>query len=238
MSIFSKLFNTEKKDFTYNGPRPPSRLDQVQGGAEYYKNLQDRLARRGIGYGDDYVGYANPQVANLRGTFQSYTLPELESELSKTGRRRGTSGFQQIEQAYRNQTLNENDIIGRLAQRQAEAQREDVNNALSGLGDYARSNADLEGRAANFEYDKLYAPQVDREQKRMERESQGYQQLGELGVRAAFMPFTGGASMIGYSPNKSATMGQYNPYDFQNYLPYGRSGNSLNQRITRRATYS
>src|SRR3990167_1325661 len=118
MGLFGKLFNTQKKDFTYSGPRPPGSLLSVTGGKPYYDTLQARLAGRGVGFGEGYADkYANPIIQNLRSRFESYTMPELESELSRTGRRRGTSGFQQISQARREQGLSEGDVFSRLQQR-------------------------------------------------------------------------------------------------------------------------
>lgn len=204
MSILSKLFGSQKKDYTYNGPRPVSTLADVPGGKEYYQNITDRLAGRGVGYGADYVGYANPEVTKSHDYFTSYQVPELKSELTASGRRGGSSGFQQLNKAYQEQGLNESAIVGRLAQRNAEASREDTNTALSGLGNYANNEVNLKNNAANFEYDKIYAPQVNREQDRVQAEAKGYQGLLDRGLQAA------GYGLSSYAAPAAAAGGGFN----------------------------
>lgn len=194
-NIFSRLFNSQKKDYTYNGPRPVTSLSQVQGGPQYYQTILDRLAGRGVGYGSDYASLANPQIQQLHNQYTGYTLPKLKSELSATGRRAGSSGFQQIARSMSDQADKENAIIANLAQRNAEASHGDVNTALQNLGNYANNEANLVSNAANFEYGNIYAPQVARDQQRMDNESVRLNRLGQAGVSLALAPFTGGTSL-------------------------------------------
>lgn len=230
MSIFSKLFGTKKKDFTYTGPKPLSSLEGLPGQAEYYKTIQDRVAGRNTGFGEDYASkYSNPIIQNMRNQFQSYTLPELTSDLSVTGRRRGTSGFQQLNKAYENQGLQEGDIFSRLQQRNEDQKRLEMNNAINSLYDYTRNEAAMRDNAANFEYNNIYAPQVQREQDRMARESEGMRNVA-LATGGLFSPL----ETQSFLPNTQTLVSQYNPYDYRNFLGYGKSGNSLNDRISQR----
>ena len=150
MSLFGSLFKTQKTP-SYAGARPPAGLSDVEGGRDYYKNITDRLAGRGVGYGEDYTSNANPQMAQLRNQFSGYTMPELNSELSLSGRRKGSSGFQQISRAYGDEADKENSIMAQLMQRNAEASHNDVNDAFSKQGQYAETNANLAGNYANFD---------------------------------------------------------------------------------------
>jgi hypothetical protein len=159
MSMLSNWLG-KKKDTTYTGPKPTTSLTQVKGGQDYYQSLVDRMAGRGVGYGDVYTSTANPIMANLRGQFTGYTLPELKSELSATGRRKGSAGFAQLDKAYRQQGLSENDILAQLVQRNEEQKRAEINAAQAGMGEFARNEANLADNAANFEYG-LYGNQVN-----------------------------------------------------------------------------
>lgn len=237
MSIFSKLFSSGKKDFTYTGPRPPASLLDVTGGKDYYDTITNRLAGRNVGFGDNYASlYSSPIIKNMRRGFTDYTIPELTSELSRTGRRRGSPGFSQIKQAYGEQADKEGDIFSRLQMRNEDQSRNEINDALERLGLFNRNEYDVKKGYSDWEYNNIYAPQVDRELYRMGNEAKGYQKLGELGVRAAMVPFTGGVSMMGYTPATSS-------YDLRGGIGnadigYGRSGQSLNQRLAQRARYA
>lgn len=201
MSFLGKLFNSNKKDTTYNGPKPYQHFDEATGGKQYYQAILDKLAGRNVGYGDEYVSYANPQVANLRNTFNSSTLPELKSELTATGRRAGSSGFKQLEDAYTKQAFNENDIVAQLAQRNAEARREDMNQAESDLGNYALTDSNMMKDSANFEYAD-HNRQVNEATARRDKEAQGYQQL----VGAASNALTAGFGGIPSLPKSSPSL--------------------------------
>lgn len=236
MSIFSKLFNSGKKDYTYNGPRPPSSLTEVRGGQDYYNNIQDRLAGRGVGFGDSYASqYANPIIKNQRNTFESYVVPELKSELSATGRRGGSAGFAQLAKAYGDQALNEGDIFSRLQQRNEDQSRREINDALSSLGNFANNEANLKDQYANFEYNKIYQPQVDREQQRLANESAGYQGLLDRGLQAV------GFGISNSTPNPyggGIPTGSYVQSGYQSYPvttpPYGYNYGNINSRLAAR----
>jgi hypothetical protein len=67
MSFFGKLFNSNKKDQTYNGQRPLSTLTQATGGQDYYDRIRARMDGRGVGFGEGYATkYANPIIKNMR----------------------------------------------------------------------------------------------------------------------------------------------------------------------------
>lgn len=84
MSFFGKLFNSDKKDTTYNGTKPVTSLSQVQGGPEYYNAILGRSRGQNVGYGDSYTSNANPQMEQLRNQYTGYQLPALNSELTAT----------------------------------------------------------------------------------------------------------------------------------------------------------
>lgn len=153
MSLFSSLFKTSKTP-TYSGPKPYKSLLDATGGQEYYKNITDRVAGRGVGFGGDYAEkYANPIIQNSRNTFQNYTLPELKSDLTLTGRRAASSGSGALEAAYRNQTAGENDVFSRLQQRNEDQQRNEINNALESLGAFNKGDYDAQNIYSNFDRD-------------------------------------------------------------------------------------
>lgn len=224
MSLLSSLFKTQKTP-SYQGQKPDSSLLQGVGGQQYYNTLQDRIAGRGVGYGDNYASYANPQIAQMKNDFSSYQLPELQSELSATGRRSGSGGFAQIAKAYQNEGLNENALYGQLMQRNAEASHTDVNNAISGLGDFNQRDVNTQANAANFD-NSLYGQQSRNIQadNAYNQQTAGNVLTGAVELGAA--PFTGGASlgMGGFSNPFSGGSPSIN-YGGQQYAtsqpPYG-----------------
>lgn len=196
MSILSKLFNSEKKDTTYRGTKPVSSLTQVKGGNEYYNTIQDRLAGRNVGFGDSYAStYANPIVKNMRANFEDYQMPELEAELSRTGRRKGSGGFTQIAQAYKEQGNQEGDIFSRLQQRNEDQMRNEINDALGRTGDFAQNEANLVDRLAAFDYGD-HTRQVTEAAQRRANESAGMQNLVFAGADA-LMGMAGGVGGVG-----------------------------------------
>jgi len=233
MSFLSKLFGSSKRDTTYHGARPAYSLSEVQGGKEYYQNILDRLANRGTGYGDDYETTANPIIANLDNQFKSYDLPELKSELTLTGRREGSGGFDQIRRAYQENTLAKNDILARLVQRNREAKRDDRNNAFTSLGDYANNEADLRDRAVSFDYAD-HNRQVSEADTRRQREAFGNRNL-LAAASDTLLGFAGPNTVSRYSASGPA---RFNRLDPRNYLGYGISGQSHAERINRRNRYA
>ena len=231
MSIFSKLFGSSKKDFTYQGTKPVTSLSQVQGGPEYYKTITDRLAGRGVGFGDTYAEkYSNPIIQNSRNQFSSYQIPELMSELTVSGRRRGSGGFDQIRRAYQEQGLNENDIFSKLQMRNEDQMRNEINDALGRVGDYADNEANLVSKRAAFDYDD-HSAQVGREQDRMSKEAQGYQNLLSAGA-----DLLSGQPPIPKptQPITSINYSGYNPSAPGMNVGYGKSGKTMNQRLLQR----
>lgn len=232
MSWLSDLFGGGKKvNMAYSGERPVTSLSTVQGGPEYYKTLQERMAGRGVGYGSDYESLSNPMIAQLHNAYTGYQLPELKSELTATGRRAGSSGFQQLARSGSDQADKENSIMAQLMQRNAEASHNDVNSAVEGMGNYAKTNAELADRAANFDQgiwsaDKNY--QIGSNAAR----TQGAQNLLGMGVNAAMIPFTGGMSALG-APSANA---YGTPLDLYRANPYRQP--SAAQRLLQRAGQS
>ena len=238
MGLFDKLFGSEKRDTSYQGPRRISSLTNVRGGEDYYKNIMDRLQGRGVGFGDDYADiYSSPIIKNMRGNFESYQMPALTSELSATGRRRGSGGFDQIRRAYSEQGLQEGDIFSRLQQRNEDQKRSEINDALNRLGIFNQNEADLTNQQADSEYG-MHQDQLSEADTRNQRKAAGLQKLVTTAGSLIAAPFTGGASLAGLT-NMSASRSGGDPYSV-NYLNpssnigYGRSGNSLNDRLVQR----
>lgn len=144
-----------ERDTTYQGASPRYSLTDVAGYKEAYPELIKRLSGQGVGYGAGYEDiYSNPIVNKMRGQFQNYQLPELQSELSKTGRRKGTAGFDQIRRAYQEQGLNEGDVYSRLAQANEAQKRNEINSALQGLMQFGGAETAQHNTATGFDYGK------------------------------------------------------------------------------------
>lgn len=216
MSIFSKLFNSEKKDTTYSGPKPYGSLLQAQGGQDYYNRILGRSQGQGVGYSHDYVEKAsNPVIARMRNKFSSYDIPELKSDLSLTGRRKGSSGFGQIAKAYENQGLNEEAAYAPIYAAAEEAKRADTNTGITQLGEFNKGDFDARNILSNFEYADN-SRQVSEANQRRSNESAGLNRAGQLITSVGLAPFTGGASLAGAS---GAFGGQsYDPYGLQSLI--------------------
>lgn len=184
-NFFSDLFGTTKKDTTYTGTKPVTSLSQVQGGPEYYKAILDRSNGIGTGYGADYTSNANPQIKQLHDAYTGYELPELQSELTATGRRAGSSGFQQVSRSMSDEADKENSIMAQLMQRNAEASHTDQTNAIGDVGNYAENEANLVGQRANFDYADN-ARQVAEAQKIQDNRSKENSAIGQAGVQLLF----------------------------------------------------
>lgn len=229
MSWLSNLFKSGKRDTTYRGPQPTQSLTQVRGGPEYYQTITDRLQGRGVGFGPNYASkYANPIVQNLRNRFESYDIPALTSELSVTGRRRGSGGFDQIRRAYEEQGLTEGDVFSRLQQRDEDQQRNEINDALGRVGDFAANEANLRDKYVASQMADHDA-QISRADAERERQGGLVSRAGQAFISLAAAPFTGGGSLA-LLPRYSTVQSGGNPN-----VGYGRSGNSLNQRLAQRA---
>lgn len=208
MSIFSKIFGSTKKDTTYNGTKPVTSLSQVQGGPEYYKKITDRSNGIGVGYGDNYTSNANPQIAQLHNQYTGYQLPELKSELTATGRRAGSSGFQQISRSMSDQADKENAIMARLMQNNAEASHNDVSQAIGDVGNYAQNETGLVNNRANFDYADNNR-QVQEEQNRVKAESAGYLKTIQAATDFASPYINSGMSSLMGRFQPSAQAGTY-----------------------------
>ena len=241
MSILSKLFggSSEKRDTTYRGPQRYANLAEAQGGRESLDELKRRLMGVGVGYGANYESaVANPIVQNMRAGYNQNVKPELLSELSATGRRRGSAGFQQLSQSLSNQNLEEGDVYARLYAENEAQKRNEINSALTDIQGFAKSDVGVQGAYVGDQ-------QADHEAQ-LAREDTRRKAKGEENLRAvqavtdlADNYMTGGMYGMAKGPITSASYSgspQYNP-DPRANLPYG-SGNSLNQRLALRKALS
>ena len=235
MSWLSSFFGGSKKvDTSYTGPRPVGSLADVQGGKDYYKTIQDRIAGRNVGFGEGYADkYSSPIIKNLRRGFTDYTMPELTSELSRMGRRKGSAGFSQIERAYGEQADKEGDIFSRLQMRNEDQGRSEVNDALERLGSYASNEANLMDRLSGFEYDARRNEIADARAGRKEDNERTGKVLATAG-ELALAPFTGGASLAGLANKSASAPYDLNSFDPRNYIGYGDSKTNLIQRVSQR----
>lgn len=176
MSWFSKLFNSGKHDTTFHGSLTQD-LRDMPGGKEYYDTIMNRLQGRNVGFGPDYAEkYANPIINESRSNFTSYQIPELTSELSRTGRRRGSGGFDQIRRAYQEQGNNENAVFSQLQQRNEDQSRNEINDALARSGQFAQDEATTRDNSVKFQK-QLNDDQVAQANARRANESAGLQNL-------------------------------------------------------------
>src|SRR3990167_1020925 len=209
MSWLSNLFGgNQKKDTSYTGPRPLSSLTLNPSGKAYQDEILARLAGRNVGFGQDYASkYSSPIIQNMRGQFEGYQIPELNARLSAEGRSRGSGGFSQIAQAYKEQGLQEGDIFSRLQQRSEDQQRQEISDALARTGQFAKDENAVHDRLVNFEYGANRDQIGDATAQRKEgREAFGGFLQG-VGERAA-IPLTGGASLV---PSITARLAQRSP---------------------------
>lgn len=229
-NFLSRIFGgkSEKRDTTYQGPKPVTTLASVQGGPEYYSEIMKRMGGQGVGFGDTYSNkYASPIIARMRNNFEGYELPELKSELTASGRRGGSAGFDQLRRAYQEQGLAEGDVFSRLQQRNEDQQRNEINDALSRVGAYASNEANLVGNRAQFDYAD-HTKQLATEDAR--RDAAQDVRLRGLGAAMMFIPGAQGAgmSMGGFSPTN---------FDYNQQVPFGSANMSMLDRMGQRYRY-
>lgn len=242
-SFLSKLFNSSKRDTTYTGAQPYASLTQAQGGADSLAELKRRMAGVGVGYGSDYENQAaNPIITNMRGLYNSRTMPELVSELSATGRRRGSGGFEQLRQSLQDQGNQEGDVYARAYQANQEQKRNEINQALSDTQDFARSDADLQNRAAQFSYAD-HMKQVNQENQRTANQATGMQNLVAAGADIFSQMAGGGSNIFSAQPKQTGQMlfsgaGSYPitappaGYNYQYQKPQGGMLQSLRKALS------
>ena len=195
MSWISDMFKTTKTP-SYNGLRPPTSQTGLYGGQDYYNQINNRSQGIGVGYGPDYTSYANPQIAQSHNAYTGYALPELKSELTATGRRAGSAGFQQLARSQSDQADKENSIMAQLMQRNAEASNADVNKAIEAKGSWVKNEAGLGENAANFDND-LYGQQTKNLQYDKGMNDQRTGNVIQAGYDLVSPMFTGGGSSLG-----------------------------------------
>lgn len=230
MSWLGNLFGgNQKKDNTYSGPVPYNSLRDASGGEDYYKTILGRMQGQGVGYGEGYADRnASPIVKNMRNTFNSYDIPELKSELSATGRRKGSAGFDQMRRAYQEQGLNEGDVFARLQQQNDVASHEDVNRSIEQLGAFNQNDYNARTTASNF-YNQQNRDQVADATAQKNEGNAAFQRL--LGQASLAMPTSGLQSMFGGGmqlPNFSST-----DFAANKTMPWGQGG-SMNDRLALR----
>jgi len=227
MSLISNLFKT-KKTPSYGGIQPYGTLLDAAGGKDYYDTILGRSKGNSQGYGENYVSNANPQIAESHNNYTGYQLPELKSELSLTGRRAGSSGFQQIARSMSDQSDKENSIKARLAQNQSEAIYNDTNNGINDLGAFNTGDFNARKSLADFQQNQ-YRQETSNIQNDRSRNDQMAQNIGQGAVALAGVPFTGGASLYpsmadpyGFKAAVQARTPAPQPYQ----QPYGNYGNA------------
>lgn len=226
MSWLSNLFGgNQKRDTTYQGPKPYGSLREAAGGEDYYKNIMSRLQGQGVGYGEGYADRtSSPIIKRMRNQFSSYDIPALTSELSATGRRRGSAGFDQMRRAYQEQGLNEGEVYANLDRENTVQSRNEINDASERLGAFNKGDYDARGNIANFEYANNRQQVADAGAQR-DAGNAAFQRL--IGVGTAMLP-TGGASSIAKMPSFSTT-----DFASNKFVPWG-SGGSYYDRVARK----
>jgi len=208
MSLLSSLFKTQKTP-TYSGQRPFTSLMDAQGGQDYYKTISNRSKGNDVGYSSGYVDkVTNPVIARMRNQFQSYDIPALQSELSATGRRKGSGGFDQIRRAYQEQGLNEEAAYSPIYAAAEEARRDDINSYTNNVGEFALNDANVRNTAATFDRGTFNdAVQTGVQDKTANRQQAGNLLYGALDFSSPYinqitsrMPnMTSGSSRMGFN---------------------------------------
>lgn len=232
MSWLSGLFGGDKKrDTTYTGTKPVTSLDAVSGGPEYYKAISERLQGQGVGYGDQYANQvSNPIIARMRNQFSSYDLPELQSQLSATGRRKSSGGFDQLRRAYSDQSLAEGDVYANLYRENEGVKRNEISDALGRMGAYAADNANLVGQRSQFDMGD-YKNQLDQASQQRTEGNAAFGRL--LGTAALGIQGVGGMGGV-----QGGGMPQFSPTDnYSNMYQSWGQGGSMNDRVARKAAY-
>ena len=231
-NIISKLFggSSDKRDTTYNGPQPYAHLYDAPGGSDALAEFRRRLAGQGVGYGDAYATQvSNPIIKNMRSKYQSDVYPELTSELSATGRRRGSGGFAQLAKSLQGQSLEEGDVFANIYRENEQQKRREINDSLSGLERFGQNEVGVQGDYVDFQKKDNNAQLLREDARRKARGEENMRAITTAG-QIAGMPF--GGSSYG-SPITSANSSNYGSMAFNPNanIGYGRSGNSLNQRL-------
>lgn len=236
MSWLSNLFSgSQKRDNTYSGPTPYGSLVSAEGGKDYLDAIRGRMQGVGVGYGEDYADRnSSPIVKNMRNRFQSYDIPELQSQLSATGRRKGSGGFDQIRRAYQEQGLNEGDVFARLQQQNDVASHDDVARAIEQLGAFNQNDYNARNTASNFAYNQSRDQVGDAAGQRAEGNA-AFQRL--IGVGTSLLPTGGGMSSVMPTAQSNA-YSNYAPQQTQYMYPGVQSMqsafyNNVNPRLKR-----
>jgi hypothetical protein len=198
MGLFSRLFSgSQKRDTTYQGPRPPQ-LTNFRLGRSVEDELLNRIAGRNVGFGEGFVDKTtSPLVRSSRARFNQTTLPQFQSQLSATGRRRATGGTGQLGQLLLNQSLAEGDIIGNAIRANELQKRNEIANALTQGQSFATTQANLGANAAAFEKG-LHDDQINQENlRRANRDSAVGGLIGTAaGIGSAFLPQSQGINSV------------------------------------------
>lgn len=227
MSILSKLFggSSEKRDQSYTGPQPYAHLYDAPGGSDALAEFRKRLAGQSVGYGDAYANQvSNPIIAAMRNRYQSQVYPELVSELSATGRRRGSGGFEQLRRSLTDQAFAEGDVFANLYRENEQQKRSEINDALSGLERFGMNEVGVQGdyvAAQKADHDAQLAREDARRTAKgaenMRALQAGSDLLGNI-VSGGFGQFGGGGGqqMFNYGGQQYAVTPPPYGYDYSN----------------------
>lgn len=218
MSWLSSLFSpSQKRDTTYTGTKPVTTLQSVTGGPEYYNAISRRLGGQDVGYGDEFANQAsNPIIKRMQSNFKSYELPELYSELSASGRRRSSGGFDQIRRAYQEQGLAEGDVYSGLYRENEGVKRKEISDALARMGAYAADEANLVGQRADFDMGD-YKNQLSQANSQKQEGNAAFGRL--LGTAALGIQGIGGMSGMGGGGGTSMMSQNYAPQQAKYMYP-------------------
>jgi hypothetical protein len=237
VSWLSNLFKgNQKRDTTYTGNKPATSLTQVRGGQPYYDMIYGRTQGQDLGYGADYASkYASPIIKNSRNKFEGYTIPELKSELSATGRRRGSAGFDQMRRAYEQQGMTEDETFANLQMRNEDQMRNEKNSAISALGTFAQGEANMLADRAQFDYgdykNQLATADAQREQGRTNTRAL-FDVGAQIAMAAAGIPTAPKTSTAtpAYSSAYTENLMNRNPNYYQP-IKYGQAGSVGSQGL-------
>lgn len=136
----------------YKGFEPYSSLKEIPEGQKYATTLQERLAGRGVGFREkELSSLTSPYAAQARAGLKEQTIPQISAQASARGVGRSTIPVSRIglESAATERSIEEKIAALRLAN---EAQRrQEINQALSGLGQFTSAEAAQRGQRAGFD---------------------------------------------------------------------------------------